>query len=428
MAAATYSVTTSGTGNATSNVNKVWRKIQGKVAEAIRHSREEYDWFDDFPVEDIDWSHRETLIPVNINEEIGIATLPEGGKLARPSSVDLNEISISLVQLNGRFTASGLAQLADKGMNNQVEKQLRLQGTNKVFAMGRRFADMVYGTSVGTVALTDTDVSGTTATLVLKDAYGKADIDTAAYIADRFRAGEFIALVDGSTLVTNAIGSIDAGGVNATTPSIAVTFNGSVTVTNNNLKVVFANNLENTTLASGTDYNKAFVGFIDVLTTAAVHGLTHDNWDVAFEDNTGGRLDPSRIRKCIQEIGNKSKLTPNRSIIAQGVERDLVLQERSLIRYASPMGMELDGSVKMKGLEIATPRGCPPKHAIFYNTAAYRKVALTPKPEGQGGLSWKDGYEMQDDDGMIFRTDMVAGLFTPNRKAFGYFDQLTEAA
>lgn len=423
MATATYTPTLSG-----SDIEHVWRKIQGKVAEAIRHSREEYDWFEDFPVEDIDWSHRETLIPLNINEEIGIATLPEGGKLARPSSVDLDEISISLVQFNGRFTATGLAKLADKGMSNQVEKQLRLQATNKVFAMGRRFADGVYGTSAGTVALTDTDISGTTATLTLKDAYGKADIDDAAFIADKFRAGEAIALVNGSSLVTNAIGTIDAGGVNASTPSIAVTFNGSVTETTNGLKVVFANNLENTTLASGTDYNKGLVGFIDVCTTAALHGLTHTNWDVSFEDTTGGRLDPSRIRKCVQTIGNYSNLTPNRAIIAQGVERDLVLQERSLIRYGSPMGMELDGSVKMKGIEILTPRGCPPKHAFFYNTKAYRKVALLPKPEGQGGLSWKDGYEMQDDDAMLFRVDMVAGLFVNNRKAFGYFDQLTEAA
>jgi hypothetical protein len=424
MAAATYSVTTSGT-----DINGVWRKIQAKVAEAIRHSREEYDWFEDFPVEDVDWSHRETLVPLNINEEIGIATVPEGGKLARPSSVDLEEISISLTHFNGRFTASNLAKWADKGMSNQVEKQLRLQATNKVNAIGRRFSDMVYGTSVGTIALTDTDIAGaSTATLVLKDGYGKTDIDTAAYLADKFRAGEFYALVDGSTLVTNGIFSVDASGVDATNGQIDVTFQGNVTESDNNLKIVYANNLENTTLSGGTDYNRGLVGFVDVLTTAAVSGLTHDNWDVSFEDTTGGRLDSSRLRKCFQTISNYSNKTPNRLLLAQGVERDLVLQERSLVRYGSPMGMELDGSVKMKGLEVIAPRNMLPKHAIMYNTSVYKKVALLPKPQGQGGLSWKDGYQMQDDDGMIFRADLVLGLFTNNRKAFGYFEALTEAA
>lgn len=424
MAAATYSITTS-----TSAINKAWRKIQGRVAEAIRHTREEYDWFDDYPVEDIDWSARETLIPLNINEEIGIATLPEGGKLARPSSVDLEEIAISLVQFNGRFTASNLAKWADKGMSNQVERQLRLQATNKVSAMGRRFADAVYGTSVGTVALTDTDVAGAaTATLVLKDGYGKADIDDPAYLADKFRVGETYALVDGTSLVANSFFTVDAAGIDPSAREIDVTFAGNVTVSNNNLKIVYANNLENTTLAGGTDYNKGLVGFTDVLTSAALHSLTHDNWDVSFEDNSGGRLDSARLRRAKQDIDNYSNVPANRLILAQGVERDLVLQERSLVRYGAPMGMELDGSIKMKGMEIVSPRGVPPKHAIMYNKKSYRKVSLLPKPQGQGGLSWSDGYEMQDDDGMIFRTDMVIGLFVNNRKAFGYWDGLTEAA
>lgn len=423
MAAATFTATTSGT-----TVNKVWRKIQGKVAEGFQFMCEEYGWFEDWKAENIDWSHRETLVPLDINEEIGVATLPEGGYLARPSSVNMEEVSISLTQANARFSATGLAKLADKGKLNQVEDQLKYQAAKKVQAIGRWFADKVYGTAEGTIALTDSDLAGGTDTLTLYDAYGKGDIDNAAYIADKFRVGEYVAAVDSTTLVTDAIGVI--GTVTAATPSIAITWIGSASATNNGLKIVEANNMENTTLA-GTGYNRGLVGFIDVLETTTVHGLSGSsvpNWTAAFDDTAGSRLTTSRIQYGLDQIQNYGGGTgKKRLLVSQGVRRDLELQYSSLKRYDGSETMELAASVKYKGVEIKSTRRVPPQWAILYDMSSYRKVALTPKPDGTGGITWADGKEDIHTDNMFFSVDLVTGLFCRNRKNFGHWEALTES-
>lgn len=422
MAQASYAVT-----QGSVDVNKTWRKIQGKVAIGIQLKYKEYGWFEDWPSEDIDWSQRETLIPLDIFEEIGVAKIPEGGKLARPSSVNLSEISVPLTQFNARFTVSKLSKYADMGMANQVEPQLKYQAAKKIQALGRKFADEVYGVSTGTICLTDSDVAGAaTATLVLKDGYGKADVDDAAYLASKFRVNEYYALVDGATLVTNGIFRVDA--ITAAVPSLNVTFNGLVTVSNNNLKIVGAASLENTTLA-GTDYNRGLSGFIDVTTAVTLHGLDSTlvpAW-AATADTGGGRLTTERLLKAESTIEDLGGGTMTDVLMTHGVYRDLVKQEKALVRHDSPMGMEVDGSVKRKGVTIRRTKNVPPQHTFCWDKKSYRKVALLPKPEGTGGLSWGDGKELIDDDGMIFEVNLVAGLFTNNRANHYYFSALTEA-
>jgi hypothetical protein len=421
FAAAATTITTGGTA-----VNKVWRKIQGKVATGFQFMCEEYSWIDELPSEDIDWSQRETLVPLDINEEVGVAIIPEGGYLARPSSVNMEEISVSLSQFSARFNASRLSKFADKGLTNQVEKQLKYQAAKKVQAMGRKIADHFYGTSVATLATTDSDLSGTSGTLTLTNAFGSSSITNAAYVADRFRVNEWVAAINGSSLVANAIGQITAR--STSTPSITVTWNGTVSDATNGLKIVGANSMENTTI-SGTDYNMGLVGLLDILTSTTVHGLSSSTvpaWNVAKADTAGGRLSPVRVTAMDDEIANKGGGKLNTLLLAQGVYRDWVDAERAAVRFDTPASMETDGSVKSKGRDIKKSRRVPPGFAIGYDKRSWRKIALTPKPDGSNGITWGDGKEYIDQDGMVFNVDLVLGLVCTNRGNFAYASGLTE--
>ncbi|MHB1310633.1 MAG: hypothetical protein ACYC3L_01360 [Gemmatimonadaceae bacterium] len=412
----------------TSDVNVAWRKVQGKVAEGAEFFSPEWNWYDDYPLDAIDWSLRETTIPIDLVDEIGAGFLPEGGKLMRPSSVNMTDLTVPLTQLNARFTASKLAKYANKGMANQVETQLKMQATKKVQAMARKFSIHTKGTSVGTIFLTDTDIPAATSVngIVPKDGFGLSDVDNLTYLTSLVKVNERIAFVDGSSLSADSFGYIDT--VTAAT-SIDVTFNTTATAnTNNSLKVIGAASLENTTIA-GTDYNIAFNGWADFLTSTNLHGIatsSYANWDVG-SDTTGGRLTSDRIWKAAHTIENNGGGNLNTIELSQGVYRDLVKSEGSLVRHDSPKGMEIDGSVKMSGVQWKMSKYSLPQYAICYDRKSYKKVALLPKPEKAGGLTWSDGKELIDDDGYVFEVNMVVGLFCTNRANTYYLSGLTES-
>lgn len=424
MAVTTYSPTTG-----TSDVNIAWRKIQGKVTEGAEFFSEEYNWFDDYPVEAIDWSLRETTIPVDLAHETGAGFLSEGGKLMKPSSVNMTELTVPLAQLNARFTASKLAEYANKGMSNQVEEQLAYQAAKKVQAMVRKFAIHTHGSSSGTLALTDTNIANAASQddIVLYDAFGYSALDNAAYLASLFKLNERIAFVDGSSVSANSMGYIDT--IDATNGDINVTYDTTATAnTNNGLKVVGAQALGAESTAV-TDYNKAINGWADFLTVANLHGINQTTYPVwtPGSDTTGGRLTSDRLWKAAHTIQNNGGGKLNTVQLSQGVWRDLVKQEATLVRHDSPKGMELDGSVKMGGVTFKMSKYCFPQHAICYDKKSIRKISLLPKPSKSGGLTWKDGKELIDDDGYVFEVNMVVGLFNTNRANVFYFSGLTES-
>ena len=202
-------------------------------------------------------------------------------------------------------------------------------------------------------------------------------------------------------------------------------------VTNNNLKIVGAASLENTTLA-GTDYNKMPVGFLDVLKSDTVHGIsaTSDNtrWDVGFEDSTtGGRIDPTKLQKLDDEVSNKAPgmKGPDTYLMSQGVYRDLVDQQRSAVEFESPVGMEIDGSVKKKGKTFKKTRRVPPGMLIGYDKSKYQKLMLVPK--ATNNLSWSDGIDLIDREASLFTMNTVFGLACRSRASFGYYSGLTES-
>jgi hypothetical protein len=422
VAQTTYTPTLS-----TSDVNKIWRKVQGKIQLGLKFQSEEWQMLDDVEESDMDVSAREITVPIDINEGVGIASIPEGGWEAVPSSPNVEEVTLNWVLLNGRFTASKTARyLARRSAMSQMQDQIKYQGRKKIEALGDDFSDRFYGFSTGVLALVKTGgtyTANTSHTLLLKDAYGLSTITDAGFIARKFRVGDRVALVQGGALVTNAIGTITAR--STSTPSITVTWNGSVTVTVGD-SIVKANSMENETLA-GTDYNKSVVGIFDMMTSSSLHSLTHDNWTVAYSDSTAGRFTGMDLHRARTEIGNfgtgDGSMRNVTILVAQGVERDMIDQVTSRLQYSSPWGMEIDGSVKSKGATIKSTRRVPPGYVFIFANGVIKKFTLIGKPDAPG---WNDAKELQNQSGYVFTIDFPVQLICTNRKGLAYFSGATE--
>jgi hypothetical protein len=422
MAAASYSVLTN------SGVNKVWRKVQGDLQTALNFECEEWELLDEQKEFDIDWSAREITVPIDINEGAGVASIGEGADEARPSSPNAEELTLSWILLNKRFTISKTARWIDeKNRDAMIERQIVFQGMHAVRDIQRTFSDYFYGFSTGLLAKTDTDLSGGTDTLTLKDGYGMSDIDTASYLAAMFKPGDAIMVHNAGTLVTGAIGTIDAGGVSSANGTLAVTWTGTPSDSTNGLSIVKANSLENTTLASGSDKDRGLVGVLDGMTSSSVHSLstsTAPNWDVAYSDTASGRFSGIKLHRAKQEIANEGGGVLNLVLMDQGVERDLLSQYQAGVRFADSFALEIDGAVKSKGVKFFTSRRVPPGYVFCMDKKSFRKMSLLPKP---GQPAWEDAYKLQDKSGYIFSLDFPCQLVHTNRKNYAYFSSQTTA-
>jgi len=408
---------------ATSDLNKVWRKIQGKLAMAVQFDNAEWDMFDEFMApEGTPWSAREVTIPLDIYKKGGVASITEGGYEAKPQSKNLEELTITLVHFNARFNISKLAKFGDEGSRNQVTRDLTLRGLQTVRAMGEHWSDYVYGYSTGRLARTSTNATSASQTFTLDQGYDST-VTNAAYIADKFRVGDRIGVIRSAALVTNGLGTITA--INTSTPTLTVTMDASCDVDANDI-IVKANSVGATSI-DDTDYNKGLVGFLDMSKTASIHGLsssTAADWDVALADTNGGRITGLRIRQAIDEIADEGGGNVTHILTTRGVYRDLIDLERPAMRYSDPMGMEIDGNVKMKGRKIVQTKKVPPGYLFAFDKSALSRWTLLPKPDGS--FSWADGKEYIDQSGYVFGMDMPCATLIKNRKKLAYFSGLTE--
>lgn len=418
MATASTTVTTSG-----SNVNNIWRQVQGDLAVGLQFENEEWDMVDDFvPPEDLPFSARSVEIPIDIIEGAGVASIPEGGTEARESSPNARLITVTMQQFNKRFNASRLAMYADK-TDAQIEKQLKFQGAHALRDLSRHFSDYFYGTSNAYLAQVKTTQTATTMTVSLQAGYGVSGITDGTFISQKFKVGDYVALVSSGSLVSNAIGKV---GAVATTPTLTVTWNGSVVATSGDY-IVKANSKENTTIA-GTDYSRGLVGMVDITTASSVHSLatsTDANWDVAYSDTAAGRFNGAKVTRAEDEIGNEGGGKVTHLLMDQGVRRDWINYERAGVRFNDPLSMETDGSIKSKGRKILATRRVPPGYVYAFDKSALSKWTLLPKPDGK--FSWGDGKEYIDENAVVFRIDMPVALITRNRKKFAYFTGQTSA-
>ena len=412
-------------------IQKAWRKIQGGVGQGINVECEEIGMIDNLAKEDQPYSFRENTIVVDLNEEGGIASINEGDFEAEEGSVGLNEYEIEAQHFIGRFSISNLAKYADKGQENQLERDLTLRAAKKMQAMAAHVSDYFYGSNTGVLATTDTDFSGATATLALTAGYGNTGITDAGYLARMFKAqdadgrgGDTIALINGSSLVANTFARVTARDTTAGTITVAAA-GSNPAITTNGLKVVKANSKGRSTVAH-TDYLKGLVGMQDILFGSSLHGLTHANWTPAYSDTAAGRFTGAKLNRADAEIGDYGSGKADTVMIDRGVYRDLTFNvERAGLRHVEAFGMEIDGSVKSKGRKFFQSRRVPPGWVVPFSSKALKKWQILPMPSNK--VQWADGKEFIDQSGMVFRMETVLGLVVTNRKQFSYFTNQTRA-
>lgn len=424
MAVGAIGYTTAGT-----TLNKVYRKIQGGMMKVFQTKTEEWQLFDEIPEQDITLSAREMTVPIDVNPAYGTASIPEAGYEANPVSPNLDEITLTWINLNQRWTTSLTSKYLDKkAAEGQVVRQLRYQAMKAMEALSNRVGQQFYGFSTGVVAKTTTVATATTQTLSLVDAYGDSNLDDAAYLTSFFVVGDFIALVRSAALVTNAIGEITA--IDTTNGVLTVVFAGSV-VTASGDQIVFANNAissANLTLAAGTDYNKWPVGLKDATESTSVHSLsstTVANWDAALVSSTAGRYSVIKERKAKQAVQNKGDGKIDLRIMANGVENDVIDGERAAVRFDSPINMEFDGSFKSKGITHFTSRKVPNGHVFLMDKEAFGKFSLLPKPT-ESAPSFSDGDKAEDRNALKFSVDFPYGFVVRSRRKMAAYRAQTE--
>lgn len=421
MAQLTPSITTAAT-----TLNKTWRKIQGKLLRGFQNLNEEWDLFDEIPDLDITWSAREMTIPIDLNASGRSAYIPEGGLEDNPVTPNLEEITLTWANLNERFMATLTAKYLDqKGQAGSVVRQLKHQAIKSQDAISNTVSWQFYGFSTGVACQTTTVATASSAqAYTLANGFGVSSLGTASYLASMFTTNDRVALIRAGALVTNAIGQITA--VDTTNGTITVTWLGSVTSASGD-NIVFANSVENTTIA-GTDYNLAPVGLLDIMTSTSVHGLSGSsvaNWNPALTSTTAGRMSGLKIRKARQAIANKGNGKPDLVIWSQGIENDVIEAERAAARFASTFGMELDGSVKAKGLEFFSSRKVPPGYAFIVDKSAIGKGTLLPKPDA-GAPAWNEGDKMENRNALQFSVDFPYFIAAKNRAQTAYYSNQTE--
>lgn len=419
----TYGVATSKT-----TVNGVWRKVQAPLQVAAQFMVDEWDMLDSLKEFDVDWSAREITVPLDLSDDVGIASIPEGGYEARPGSPNPTDATLTWILLNGRWTISKTARWIDQiNRAAMLERQLLFQGQKKLQAMARRLAEYMYGFSTSTIAKVSAYANPV---ITLKDQYGIAGLGstTAPFsVTNQFRAGgvgqgDWIAVLNPAGPALRGIQRVIT--VTPGTPSITISADIAGTVAND--LIVRADSLENTTLAGGTDRDNGLTGFLDSLTSTSLHGVsgaTFDKWNPGFTDVTGGRFNGIRLMKARQSCMNKGGGEGLDNILYdQAVERDVVSYLQAAVRFSDPYGMQLDGSPKAKGITFRSTRFVPEGYAFGFLKSKLRKLVLLPKP---GTPSWDDAKPLIDQSGFIFAMDYPCQLVWLNRGNTAYWSGLS---
>lgn len=420
MAQLPYSVTTSGT-----DLPSIWRKIQAGIVVAAQFGVEEFNDVSKLENFQVNWSAREITVELDINLGYGATTIPEGGKEAKPSTPSTLTATITWAFINKRFSISKTAQYIQQqqGMKGQLESQLRWQSKKAVQAIRAKVGDMYYGFSTGTACL----VSAVAANVyTLKDMFGVAGLGGATAnrrCADMFQIGNRVAALNPAGPALRDIQTITAVDRVANTFTTGVAFAGPAAV---NDLLVFADNVENTTLAGGTERNLNIIGLLDGMTSTSVHGVssaTNALW-AAFADTAGGRFTGIRLRKMKQAIQNRGGGDLDTVWWANGVENDVLAQLQAGLRFTDAYGLEMDGAPKTKGVTIKTSRRVPDGYVFGLDKGnSVRKMILLPEPTSQ---AFDDGYKMQDDSGLLFSLDYPCALVYQNRANMAYASGLTQ--
>ena len=428
MAAATTAITTGAT-----DLVKLGRKVQGPLMVGFAAECPEYGFHTKLKKFKLAASQREVTAPIQIKRSAGLgSTVVEGSYESRKYTPAPAELTFTFVHRHYGYSFSRTTELlgASQGEKAYIFDQMKFQARVIKEAMKENFAFQTYGYSTGYVCQTSTNATQSSGTYTLINAYGESDLDNTTFVAQPFQVNSWVALIRAGALVTNAIGIVTAVG----TGTIDVTWNGSVDSDANDY-VVFANSLENTTIA-GTDYNKASIGFFDVVNTPSVHGLssaTEPLWDAALADTSGGRFGFVKLRRGQNAIKNKGGGEADKFLVAQAVEADITDMLQSAVRYNNTMALQLDGATQIKGLEFQSTRHTPNSRAWLYDSDSlklWEPAGQMPDesgvlPDSNNSLVITD--KLQDISGKSVGVDYIFGRVFENRGNFAYFSGLTEA-
>lgn len=424
MAAQSNSITTA------ASLNKFWRKVQGKISTAFAHGkRAEKQLFDALPAFEAPYSAYEVTFPLDLAERGGVASLADGGFMAKPSSVNAVEATVSAQHFNKRFAISDIAKYADRGMENQLARQLVTQATQAVDAITEHFSDYMHGSATGLLATTDSDISGTTGNvLTLAAGYGVAGITNAKYLASMWKVGDRgVALTSADALINGTSSFFEVTAVSKANGTITVTMDGSTTYSTNGIKLFKANHLEGATIAAGSDYNKGLVGFLDGFTATSLQNVTtsaQPNWAVAYSDSNAGRFTHTKLRRAKDEIMNDGGLVMDTVLLSQGVQRDMIAQERAGLRYDDAGALSFDGDVKAKGIKFIATKNVPPGYVYGFAKEAINKWEILPTTDKP---TWGDLDASETLAGAYGRVDWFGNLVWKNRKGLSVFSAQTEA-
>lgn len=407
------------------SMNTLNRKVHGGLVKGFQFEADEWTFSQQLEQFRAGHSAREVLTAIDLQEEAGVASIPDGGDEARTGSVSPVDASFTWIHLNARYSVTMQRHWIEEfeGNKAQIENVTKYQGMKKVQAMARYYSDLWWGYSTGYLAQTSTAATQASGAYTLLNGYADAAVTNSAFIANKFKVGDYVALIRAGALVTNAIGVVTA--VSASTPSITVTWNGSVTSVANDF-IVLANSSENTTI-TGTDYNRGLVGMLDAYTSTSVHGIssaTEANWQPSLDVALGGRFNSVHIMRMRHETGNKGGGTMDRMFIAQGVYRDLMDNKLGSVRFKNPMSMEMEGELQAKKFKTNTSRRIPNGMVFGAVSSSMKRWDLLSRPDG--AVPWREGDKVQNKSAYVFNLDVLVAQVWLNRANLTRYTTATE--
>ncbi len=409
------------------NLAKALRKVAAEAEIGFNFTSEEVNVIKKVPSDGVDYSLRETLFPVDLNETGGVANLVESGKLARPNANGLEEGIGYIVHKNKRFNRSTLSRMVAKGVSNQVIDQFKFLAMKAVKAINRNVSIEFWGSSSGVLALTDTDITTSLSqTITLRAAHGLTGVDNAQYCTDLFVAGDSASNEGDAVALINLAGPTIIGqglitAKSATAGTITIAFESAPTAFTTNGIAVVPMNAIGSTLAQ-TALNKALVGWADAATSPALHSLTHPEWVPAVYDTSAVRFSPLLFQRGRDEMQLRGDAKVTHLFWDAAVKRDAWDNRASLQRFNDTAQFVLDGDIKAKNTENVTTRFVPPGFVCGFDVnKAVKKIDVfgseIDAQNGTGGLSEDGGKDYIDEAAKVYELNRVMALQWRNRRA-----------
>jgi hypothetical protein len=421
MAVLSWTPTTSAT-----DLAKTWRIVQLQLAEAFNFVVEEFDILSNkIPRLRINLSARQMILPVDIQEDFGVASIPEAGYEAIPVSPTVVDSEFTWITLHKRFSMSRTAKHLDAGGNRQamVARQIRFQGMKAVQAIKRRIGDYFYGYSTATVCKVS---SVSTNDIVCKDLYGVSGLGTAGEITRMFRVGDYIAVLNPTGPALRANGVVQITAISGAT--ITCGASGITSPTANDL-IVFANAVEQADILQ-TDRARGLTGLLDAVNAgSALQSINpatagSENWDPGYTDAVAGRFDTIALRKGKQGIKNAGGGDLNFLLMTQGVENDLVAGLRAGLRFSDAFSLEMDGAPKAKGVQLMSTQRVPPGMVFGWDTRnSIKKIQLL---EGLDEPGWDEAEKVPNRAAFVFPIDWPLQMVYTNRGNIAHWSNKTE--